>query len=447
MSFPCKDGWIYYKSSCYLLVDTHRACLDARQACAEIGAYLVSINGRDEDDFVFGQMAVLGIMEAFVGALNRVGDQTGRKLGKWLSTNSPSAWLIRGATALNITAQSAAFATSSPSPNWVIRGPSCPDCKAELNEDSACLNWGEAMVERSSASDLGRTSPSGRYLIRRCWTSALARMGTIDSGSRAWDRLVQKDQNSLRLVQKKQNSSRLVQKDQNSLRLVQKKQNSSRLVQKDQNSSRLVQKDQNSLRLVQKKQNSSRLVQKDQNSSRLVQKKQNSSRLVQKNQNSSRLVQKKQNSSRLVQKDQNSSRLVQKDQNSSRLVQTNQNSLSWAKKNQRKTFNTNQSKTTTHQSCWRVYSEVGAAVVVVCEGRAAAVTGRCWVGVSDDPPLVPGDDCTLREAVDWALPGRPIRADNPPPGPPIPPVIHNKVSLTKELHELLLAHPSQDALD
>ncbi|WAR21896.1 hypothetical protein MAR_015870 [Mya arenaria] len=33
-------------------------------------------------------------------------DQTGRKLGKWLSTNSPSAWLIRGATALNITAQS-----------------------------------------------------------------------------------------------------------------------------------------------------------------------------------------------------------------------------------------------------------------------------------------------------------------------------------------------------
>ncbi|WAR28192.1 hypothetical protein MAR_013896 [Mya arenaria] len=34
------------------------------------------------------------------------GDQTGRKLGKWLSTNSPSAWLIRGATALNITAQS-----------------------------------------------------------------------------------------------------------------------------------------------------------------------------------------------------------------------------------------------------------------------------------------------------------------------------------------------------
>ncbi|WAQ93476.1 CALCR-like protein [Mya arenaria] len=34
------------------------------------------------------------------------GDQTGRKLEKWFSTNSPSAWLIRGATALNITAQS-----------------------------------------------------------------------------------------------------------------------------------------------------------------------------------------------------------------------------------------------------------------------------------------------------------------------------------------------------
>ncbi|WAR08042.1 hypothetical protein MAR_018000 [Mya arenaria] len=38
--------------------------------------------------------------------LKEKGDQTGRKLGKWLSTNSPSAWLIRGATALNITAQS-----------------------------------------------------------------------------------------------------------------------------------------------------------------------------------------------------------------------------------------------------------------------------------------------------------------------------------------------------
>ncbi|WAR27380.1 hypothetical protein MAR_013084 [Mya arenaria] len=38
--------------------------------------------------------------------ISEKGDQTGRKLGKWLSTNSPSAWLIRGATALNITAQS-----------------------------------------------------------------------------------------------------------------------------------------------------------------------------------------------------------------------------------------------------------------------------------------------------------------------------------------------------
>ena len=39
---------------------------------------------------------------------------------------------------------------------------------------------------------------------------------------------------------------------------------------------------------------------------------------------------------------------------------------------------------------------VVAVVVVFCEGRAAAVTGRGWEGVSDDPPLVPGDDCTLK---------------------------------------------------
>ena len=55
-------------------------------------------------------------------------------------------------------------------------------------------------------------------------------------------------------------------------------------------------------------------------------------------------------------------------------------------------------------------SPLEAAVVVFCDGRAAAVTGRCWVGVSVDPPLVPGDDCTLRglgkthsyEMVDWS---------------------------------------------
>ena len=38
-------------------------------------------------------------------------------------------------------------------------------------------------------------------------------------------------------------------------------------------------------------------------------------------------------------------------------------------------------------------------VVVFCDGRAAAVTGRGWVGVSAVPLvavlLVPGDDCTL----------------------------------------------------
>lgn len=65
-----------------------------------------------------------------------------------------------------------------------------------------------------------------------------------------------------------------------------------------------------------------------------------------------------------------------------------------------------------------------AVVVGVWEGKAAAVTGL-WE-VSDVPPLplVPGDDCTLiggSDAVDWALLGLPpIRADRPPPGPPIP---------------------------
>lgn len=37
----------------------------------------------------------------------------------------------------------AALATSSPSPNWVINGPSCPDCSAELKDDSA---WTETQM-------------------------------------------------------------------------------------------------------------------------------------------------------------------------------------------------------------------------------------------------------------------------------------------------------------
>lgn len=39
---------------------------------------------------------------------------------------------------------------------------------------------------------------------------------------------------------------------------------------------------------------------------------------------------------------------------------------------------------------------VAEVVVVFWDGRAAAVTGLGWEGVSEEPPLVPGDDCTLK---------------------------------------------------
>jgi len=51
-----------------------------------------------------------------------------------------------------------------------------------------CLNCGEDTVLRSSASVLGRDSPSGKNLVSLSWTSLLARIGIMDSGLSAFTR-------------------------------------------------------------------------------------------------------------------------------------------------------------------------------------------------------------------------------------------------------------------
>lgn len=57
-------------------------------------------------------------------------------------------------------------------------------------QNITCWNWGDCTVFRSSASVLGNDSPSGRNLSNLSCTSALAKIGIIDSGFSAWDKSI-----------------------------------------------------------------------------------------------------------------------------------------------------------------------------------------------------------------------------------------------------------------
>ena len=65
----------------------------------------------------------------------------------------------------------AALATSSPIPNWDIKGPSCPEWRAEPNTPRACWNWGEV---RTSCGD---SCEGGRWGVRRSCASVLLARG------------------------------------------------------------------------------------------------------------------------------------------------------------------------------------------------------------------------------------------------------------------------------
>ena len=58
MFFPviCRDGWIKYKTSCYIFKKEMKNWYEASQSCEEEGGNLASILDKEENDFIHGKI-------------------------------------------------------------------------------------------------------------------------------------------------------------------------------------------------------------------------------------------------------------------------------------------------------------------------------------------------------------------------------------------------------
>ena len=52
--YACSDDWTLFQESCYLFDKNtqHNTFMDAKQACVDLGGYLVEIETKEEDDFI-----------------------------------------------------------------------------------------------------------------------------------------------------------------------------------------------------------------------------------------------------------------------------------------------------------------------------------------------------------------------------------------------------------
>uniref|UniRef100_A0A672QAC1 C-type lectin domain-containing protein n=1 Tax=Sinocyclocheilus grahami TaxID=75366 RepID=A0A672QAC1_SINGR len=81
------DGWIYYQSSFYFISSEMKSWAESRRYCTERGADLISINNREEQDFV---KSISGNNAVWIGLTDS--ELEGR--WKWVdgSTLTPGFW-------------------------------------------------------------------------------------------------------------------------------------------------------------------------------------------------------------------------------------------------------------------------------------------------------------------------------------------------------------------
>uniref|UniRef100_A0A915D9D6 Uncharacterized protein n=1 Tax=Ditylenchus dipsaci TaxID=166011 RepID=A0A915D9D6_9BILA len=72
---PCDDGWVSFKSHCYLISDESRSWTDARSVCASSKSSLVTVFNADDQGFLAGKMSPDG--EMWIGLIDlRAADST-----------------------------------------------------------------------------------------------------------------------------------------------------------------------------------------------------------------------------------------------------------------------------------------------------------------------------------------------------------------------------------
>ncbi|XP_060578966.1 perlucin-like [Ruditapes philippinarum] len=80
----CPDGWIYYKGSCYVIVDLNLSFDKARANCQKLHADLVHIENADENTFLRNHLKTMKGTSFWIGLT----DTDTEGVFKWVDDNS-----------------------------------------------------------------------------------------------------------------------------------------------------------------------------------------------------------------------------------------------------------------------------------------------------------------------------------------------------------------------